>query len=76
MMTDFSQLTLANNVNHARKLIEACERDLGYELDAGQIGDLLSDKTFWSREDIDKARDVIIADRTMTRVGEGEQNDA
>lgn len=62
---------LIANIKHARKLVTACEYDLGYKLDAGQIGDLLSDKTEWSRETINEVRAVII----RAREGKGEQHD-
>lgn len=58
-MPDFSALTLANNVKHARKLIDACEHDLGRELSAGECRDLLTDNTHWARAAIADAVAVI-----------------
>ena len=62
-MTDFSKLTLANNVRHARTIIDRAEADLG-ELSRGQCVDLLCDQTHWSWQACDDAVTVIRGPRS------------
>lgn len=55
-MTTIDERIDSTNINEAvavaQRLIDNCERDLGYKLDRGQVCDLLSDNTSWGRSEI------------------------
>lgn len=58
MMTLTSE-TLPRAVAKARRLIDACERDLGYALSRGECNDLLLDNTRWTRSDVVAVMDTV-----------------
>ena len=50
---------LSAAIGEARRLIEACERDLNRKLSRGECNDLLMDNTPWTRSEIVNVMDAV-----------------